>query len=313
MPRLRSPLVAVLAAAFVLAPSARAKVAPLQVEAGSYPFGRDRAALSGQQWNVRGTVSPYVEGRKVIVRFYRGRELVKVARADVEAGKGGSGRFSVRYRTGRPGLWRVEAVMPSGGGAAAARAPDERVFVLSPRARSGPAMRFFQQRLARMGYWPSVTGRSDFRSRWAIMAYRKVNRLSRNFGLTRGIFERVARGSGRFKPRYGATGRNRVEAVISRQVIALIDGKGRVVRVFPTSTGKPSTPSDRGRFRFYMKQPGVNGVGMVNSTYYNGGEAIHGYPSVPTYNASGGCLRIPTTYSRTVMNWIRLGDRIDVY
>ena len=49
------------------------------------------------------------------------------------------------------------------------------------------------------------------------------------------------------------------------------------------------------------------------TVYYNGGEALHGYSSIPPYPASHGCLRTPTTYSRQIMNWVRLGDRIDVY
>jgi hypothetical protein len=145
------------------------------------------------------------------------------------------------------------------------------------------------------------------------MAYRKVNSMPRNFALNKAIFLRVARGAGRFVPRYGATGRNRVEADLSRQVYALIDAKGKVFKTIPTSSGKPSTPSDIGRFRFWLKRPGTNAKGMVNSVFYNGGEALHGYPDVPTYPASGGCMRTPTTYSFAIMRWVKLGDRMDVY
>jgi lipoprotein-anchoring transpeptidase ErfK/SrfK len=52
---------------------------------------------------------------------------------------------------------------------------------------------------------------------------------------------------------------------------------------------------------------------MYFSNYFIGGYAIHGYFDVPTYNASHGCLRIPNADAVSVYNWVRVGDRIDVY
>jgi hypothetical protein len=296
------------AVAAVAAPAAHAASGLTAGSGGTYPFGKDRAVIAGGAWRVVGTAGG-TTGGKVIVRLYRGGKVVKVARPKVGAG----GRYAASFRLGQTGPVTVEAVRAAGGGASAARASRFQVFVLDPGARSGPSMRFLQRRLAAMGYWPTLSGRYDYRTRWAIMAYRKVNGMPRNFALNTAIFTRAARGAGRFVPRYGATGRQRVEADLSRQVYVLIDAKGKVFKVVPTSSGKPSTPSDRGRFRFYSKRPGVNGVGMVNSVFYNGGEALHGYPDVPTYNASGGCLRTPTTYSFAIMKWVNLGDRMDVY
>ena len=153
-------------------------------------------------------------------------------------------------------------------------------------------MRFLQQRLAAMGYWPGRSGGYDLRTRWAIMAYRKVNRMARNFAINRTIFERVARGAGRFVPRYGATGRNRVEAQISRQVYSLIDAKGRVYRTVPTSSGKPGFRSDIGRFRFYRKAAGrqLPGHGQLDVLQRRRGPArlprradLPGEPRVPAH------------------------------
>ena len=286
---------------------AQAASGPLSVSAGgTYRFGKARAVVRGRAWRVSGVVRAGTG--QVIVRLYRGKKVVLQRRATPAAG----GSFGVTVKVNRPGRTGVEVVRPAAAGGTAPRARLT-VFVVDPRSRSGPSMRFLQQRLAAIGYWPGRSGRYDLRTRWAVMAFRKVNRMARNFSLTRGIYVRVARGAGGFVPRYKATGRDRVEARISRQVYVLINAKGRVYRVVPTSTGKPGFRSDIGRFRFYRKSPGTNGLGMVNSVYYNGGEALHGYSSVPPYPASHGCLRTPTTYSRQIMNWVRLGDRIDVY
>jgi lipoprotein-anchoring transpeptidase ErfK/SrfK len=47
---------------------------------------------------------------------------------------------------------------------------------------------------------------------------------------------------------------------------------------------------------------------MVHSSYFIGGYAIHGYFSVPAYNASHGCLRVPIPDSWSIYRWVRMGD-----
>ena len=71
-----------------------------------------------------------------------------------------------------------------------------------------------------------------------------------------------------------------VEADIGQQVIALING-GKVERIYPMSSGKPSTPTVLGHFRVYMRELGTNAKGMVDSSYFIRGYAIHGYADVP--------------------------------
>ena len=104
----------------------------------------------------------------------------------------------------------------------------------------------------------------------------------------------------------------RFEADLSRQVIALIRN-GKVERIYPVSSGKPSTPTIKGHFKVYLKSPGTNAKGMFMSSYFIRGYAIHGYAEVPTYAASHGCIRIPIPSSIAVFRWISLGDPIYVY
>ena len=49
---------------------------------------------------------------------------------------------------------------------------------------------------------------------------------------------------------------------------------------------------------------------MYYSVYFHGGYATHGYHSVPTYNASHGCVRNPIPDSIFIYNWIHLGESI---
>ena len=41
---------------------------------------------------------------------------------------------------------------------------------------------------------------------------------------------------------------------------------------------------------------------MVHSSYFIRGYAIHGYPSVPNYPASHGCLRVPIPNALQIFN-----------
>jgi lipoprotein-anchoring transpeptidase ErfK/SrfK len=62
-----------------------------------------------------------------------------------------------------------------------------------------------------------------------------------------------------------------------------------------------------------MKTPGTNAKGMVDSVYFIRGYAVHGYPSVPNYNASHGCFRIPIPNAAFVHNWMTIGMPVDAY
>jgi lipoprotein-anchoring transpeptidase ErfK/SrfK len=68
-----------------------------------------------------------------------------------------------------------------------------------------------------------------------------------------------------------------------------------------------------GHFRVYMQTLGVNAKGMVDSSYFIRGYAIHGYPSVPIFAASHGCLRVPIPDAISIYNWLRIGNIVDVY
>ena len=96
-------------------------------------------------------------------------------------------------------------------------------------------------------------------------------------------------------------------------MLALIGDGGRVERIYPTSTGAPATPTIRGSYRVYMKAAGTNSMGMYMSSYFIRGYAIHGYPSVPIYPASHGCLRIPMSEAVSVIPWIHHGTPVDTY
>jgi len=177
----------------------------------------------------------------------------------------------------------------------------------------GAIAHLYNQSLVDQGYYVGshVSGKFNHGSQLATLAFRKVNNMARNYQYKPVIFKKLLQGNGGFQPRYHEG--HHVEVDISRQVMALIDGDN-VVATFHVSTGKSSTPTVRGTFHFYRKEPGTNSHGMYMSIYFIRGYATHGYPSVPMHEAaSHGCVRNPIPFSNYIYNWINLGDAMHVY
>jgi len=172
-------------------------------------------------------------------------------------------------------------------------------------------VKLLQRSLARLHYAVPTGGTYDAATGRAVMAFRKVNGMSWRYDADRRVIEKAVAGKGAFKVRRPGAGRH-VEADISRQVLALIDGR-RVVATYHTSSGAPATPTVIGSFKVYLKTPGTNAKGMVHSSYFIRGYAIHGYIDVPAFNASHGCLRVPIPDASRIFNWLHIGDRVIVY
>ncbi len=272
------------------------------------------AILAGERWVVRGTLKPYVAGQQVTVRLSRhGRKFLARALAVQRAGS--VGRFQLGVTTAGAGRITVQASHRRTATQGTAVARVVRVDVLALQARQGsrgPAVRILQRRLTKLGYVVGRRGQFDARTARAVLAFRKLTGMPRTSVADGAVFRALAAGKGSFHPRFPSHGRH-VEASIAHQVLALIAADGTVERIYPTSTGKPSTPTVRGNFRVYSKTPGFNAHQMYYSAFFVGGYAIHGYFDVPTYNASHGCLRVPIPDAQAIYDWVRFGTPVDVY
>ena len=253
---------------------------------------------------------PYVAGEKVTVRVYRGGRKIRVKALTPKPVNGGTaGVAKLKVSSAKPGRVLLRASHRATPALMTLRAKTVGVTVVRPSAApgsSGPAVRLLQAKLASMRYVVPRTGVYDAGTGRAVMAWRKVAGLSRTTIATPEVFAGLLQGRGKFKVRHPGDGRH-IEARLNSQVLALID-KGKVQRIYHTSSGAPATPTVRGKFRVYLKTPGVNAKGMVHSSYFIRGYAIHGYASVPPYNASHGCLRVPVPNARSIYDWLRIGD-----
>ncbi|MDW5593311.1 L,D-transpeptidase family protein [Conexibacter stalactiti] len=293
---------------------ARARIGT-SFESGVYRVGSSTLTVPGRVVHITGRIVPYVPGQKVRVRIWLGDRLAKQVTVTPKPTKTKqTATFRAKFTAGKLGDVRVFAVHEQSPQQAAAQSKAASVAVVAPLAGFGtnsPFVALLQQKLADLGYAVPRSGVYDAGTGDAVEAYRKVLGSARLKTIDGAVVDKLLRGQGGFKIRYPDHGRH-VEANLSQQVLALIEN-GRVLRTYTTSSGASVTPTVLGNYRFYWKQPGVNNRGMVHSSYFIRGYAIHGYPSVPTYPASHGCLRVPIRVALDIYNWVQLGDQIDVY
>lgn len=179
------------------------------------------------------------------------------------------------------------------------------------KGRCGHNVASFNGGLRKMGYIAN-RGRC-FRGKTArgVLAYRKVNGMAPGSRAGKGLVKRVFAGRGGYRVRRPRAGRH-VEAPLAKQVLVFAEG-GRAVAIYPISSGKPSTPTVTGRYRFHRTEPGHNNLDMYHSWYFVGGYAIHGYKSVPNHPASNGCIRTFIADQPEIYRRIKFGESIYVF
>lgn len=281
---------------------------------GAHRVGQRIVVTSGQRLRLHGYVAGFVPGQFAVVRVNVQGRRYRIASAPIVP-VGAHGEFVYDFRVPRSGLMRASAVHVANGaqGRLAATMPTiTSVVPLAGRGRSGLRVVFLQGLLLRLGYYSPVTGRYSDATARAVLAFRRVNRLGQSGWAGRAVFIRAAEGRGGYRPYNPSHGRH-AEVDLGRQVLALVNPGGRVYKVFPVSSGKSSTPTVRGNFKVEWKEDGTNRKGMLDSNYFYGGYAIHGYPDVPNYPASHGCVRIPNPNAWFVHRWLEIGTTVDVF
>jgi lipoprotein-anchoring transpeptidase ErfK/SrfK len=202
----------------------------------------------------------------------------------------GRGRLVLRLRTRRAGDHRIRVTArPASGYTPSAATLPVAVHVptLGPGSR-GASVIELERRLTRLGYAVrGIDGDYGYDTYEAVLAFQKVHGLAWTGRMTVAVWRRLERAAPP-RPRY-ARG-SHVEVDKRRQVLFVVR-RGRVVLVSHVSTGATgNTPV--GRWRVYRKATGWDGV-LWYPMYFLRGFAIHGYPSVPAYPASHGCVRVP--------------------
>jgi hypothetical protein len=177
----------------------------------------------------------------------------------------------------------------------------------SPGSRSSLVLTI-QQRLIALGYLPAGAddGIAGPQTNHAILAFQGWEGLPRDGRATSALHTRLQTAS---RPVAGRGPARRLDVSLRRQVVLLVVG-GRTTRIIHVSTGKSSSPTPPGRFRVFRKELRSWSVPfqvwLPFASYFNQGIAFHESPSVPSFPASAGCVRIPTSEAPEVYAFARL-------
>lgn len=317
----RSRLLVLLALGLALSlsviPAAEA-AAPADSTVRVKPYGlkNGRAPIMGKVV-AGGSISPWRPNQKVTVRFFHNARRIEVRTLRVRRGDGNFGTFRTGIITRKGGKYAVDVrYFGRNGKDPVRRGHSPRKswkvsFRSLHRGQCGRVVKGFRKALNRMALVPARGKCFNGKMARAVLAYRKLNRMSRNSRASKSVVKRVFNGTGRYRVRKPGLG-NHVEAPLSRQVIVFAKGK-RPYAIFPIASGKASTPTILGTYSFYRKDPGYNSLGMYYSSYFIRGYAIHGYHSVPDYPASHGCLRTFISDQPRIYGLTRIGMPIYVF
>ena len=268
----------------------------------------------GKRARVTGTLRPWTPDQDVTVTLTEGKRTVKKQVVEV-TNAGNAGQFSFKGpKLIEPGNYQVTAEHSGNDFLKQTTARSRPFKIRYPSLHVGSGgtdAKLFNHLLDKQGYVPSNGGRYTDRTGRAVLAFRKVNGMARITRATSGIFKKLADGKGTYKPKFPGSGKH-AEVSIAKQVLVLAEGD-KAARIYHIASGASGTPSDRGHFKFYRREPGYNSLRMYYATYYNRGEAIHGYSSVPTSPASHGCIRTPISDAISIYNWVQLGMDMHVY
>ncbi len=263
---------------------------------------------------VIGSLSPFVPGQKVEVTFYLNGRQLSSRKLKVSKGKGGSGAFRTKIRIEEGGKYAVSAhhAATADLGADSTVRKSWRVsFPSLGQGECGDVVVGFKKAMRKMGYIANSGSCFGAKTARGVLAYRKVNGMSRSYRAGKGLVKSVFSGRGAYKVRHPGAGEH-LEAPLSKQVLVFAKGD-KPFAIYPVSSGKSSTPTVTGHFSFIRTEPGYNSHGMYYSFYFYGGYAIHGYESVPDYPASHGCIRTFIADQPEIYNRINYGESIFVF
>lgn len=194
-------------------------------------------------------------------------------------------------------------------------------------------VRAYQQRLADLHFDPgAVDGNYGAAMTYAVQALEKIENLPRTGRL--GLAEALNLAAFQYSAPLQPTGEpNRTEVDVTKQVITLYQNyQVRLITTTSTGSGEhycynsprvnptrhicevATTPSGRFTFTRFVSGWDKSPLGQLYQPFYfNGGIAIHGYPTVPTSPASHGCTRVPMHIAEYFHTLVKVGDPVYVF
>ena len=262
-------------------------------------FGRAR---------IKGTVAPVQEAGRVAVTLRRDGDPAWTRRVELRKGR----FFSTTFEVGRVGRFSASASFTDSAGVRGSDWSDAKTTplpYLSIGAR-GIFVRLLESRLCELKY--KLLGcdrRFGYDTADALRAFNKIEGRARLGTVDGPTWAALARANVA-KPRYRGKGFH-IEVDQTKQVLLMVED-GKVTAVLHTSTGANGATRD-GTFQVYRKLAGYSPNRLYYPSYFDGLRALHGWPEVPTYNASHGCARLPMWSATWVYGKADIGTTIHVY
>jgi hypothetical protein len=261
-----------------------------------------RAGMIGRPLKLRAKLRPSGSGTMKVRIWRSGHELAPKTFGD---------HARLRLSTKRVAAYKVRIiVMPAGPFSPRKKTVHASVFLpYLALGAHGPSVQILERRLAQLHYTTrGADGFYAYDTADAVLAFQKVNGLARTGRVTPDVWRRLESAHAPL-PRYRFG--HHFEVNKTKQVLFEVD-RGRVVRAVHVSTGATgNTPI--GLWHIYSKVPGTLPDGMFDSNFFLRGFAIHGYPSVPSYPASHGCVRVPNWVAPVLFASSYYGEAVYIY
>jgi putative cell wall-binding protein/peptidoglycan hydrolase-like protein with peptidoglycan-binding domain len=190
--------------------------------------------------------------------------------------------------------------------------PDGFTFSSVRTGSQGAEVLWLEQKLTELTYRPGpIDGVFDKKTYQAVLAFQKWEGLSRDGVVGTKVWARLLSASQPYPSKSGSGAW--LEVNKSKQVLLWVED-GTITRTLAVSTGNADvgivTPSQA--FTVYAKSAQWDGP-RYKPLYLRGILAIHGYPSVPAYPASHGCVRVPLWDMDELFPLVAVGTKVYVY
>jgi hypothetical protein len=253
---------------------------------------------------------PHPGGYVVAALLLEGRSL---GRHFVALASDGS-TFETTIPVERWGRYRAEVTFEGDADHAPATVVTEPKRVRTPRplhqGSRGPWVLALEDRLDELSYRvPRPNQSFDHRTADAVLAFRKVQGLSRGESVTRATWRRLA-DPRTPRPRVKRP-REHIEVDQSKQVLYVVR-QGEIDQIVHVSTGAGGATRD-GAFNVHRKIAGFSPNRLYYPSYFDGLRAVHGWPDVPPSPASHGCVRVPYWVAKWIFGVMHYGMQVRVY
>ena len=269
-------------------------------------LGKVRLFDNAKAW---GHIAPANVPGRVVVKLRRWGKVYKSHEVRVNA----AGWFRTKFDVKKPGGFTVTASYNDGDHLPAS-SKSKTFETPLPNLSSGSNsifVKLLERRLKELNYKvPPPNQYFDNRTSDNVIAFNKVQGRSR-VGYVNDSTWRALASPKIPQPKFPSP-KYHIEVDQSKQVLYRVKNN-KVITIMHVSTGKASTPTYNGTFRFWSKLAGYSSKRLYYPSFFDGGRAIHGWPEVPTYAASHGCVRVPMWQATWIFSKVETGDVIRIY